>query len=159
MTSILYMRLYSYSQILSLPFKFALSEFFMFSRDQLVFIAKCHRFVMCLALILLGTCTVTILVRAQSTSRLLQEMDKQDRRIASVEEEVKSIRIDQAITMTTFKSMSEKMNAGIGLLGVIASTLIVQFAAAVFKMMWGAALRDTVAQEYDRRKVKVGEDG
>ena len=130
----------------------------MFNREQLVWIAKFNRVVCLLALGTLAMTLVSIVTAQTGNGRIVQELDRHDRRITNMEEEVKAVRIDQAITNTTLHSMSEKMNAGIGLLGVIATTLLCQFAAAVFKMKWGNALRDTIAQEHDRRKIHTGVD-
>lgn len=149
-------KFYAWLEILTLPLKFFCSEFFMFNRDQLVLIAKLHRFVMCIALAVLSSVLVVTLVEAQNDrTRMVQELDRHDIRITDLEKEVKSIRIDQAVTTEAFRGMTEKMNAGLGLLGVIATTLLCQFGMAVFRMKWGTALRETIAQEYDRRKIKT----
>lgn len=154
MRNLVFMRIYAWAQIALLPPKFLVSEFFMFNREQLVWIAKFHRCLMISALVCLSMVLVTI-VRAQNNTqinRIIQELDRQDSRITRNEDSIRAVQVEQAIVNTTLRSMSEKMNAGIGLLGVIATTLLCQFAAAVFKMKWGNALRDTINHEHDRRR-------
>jgi hypothetical protein len=148
---------YAWLEIFTLPLKFICSEFFMFNREQLVWIAKCHRILMVCALTFLSVTLVVMMIHAAGSSeaqRTLRELDKHDVRIAKIESELAVMQIDQAVIKTAFVNLTDTLKWVLNILGVIATTLLLQFAAAVFKMKWGAALRDTITQEYDRRKIK-----
>lgn len=149
------MTLYAWTQIITLPFSFLFLEFTMFTRDQLVLLAKCHRVIMSVGIsLMLYLLISSFIVSRQSADTLVRELDKHEVRISHVERSVGDIRIDQVSMKAELTNLIGILKYGLRLLEVISGTLLLQFGSVLFRMKWGAALKSTTTEEFDRRKSK-----
>lgn len=146
------LKVYAWLQLVTLPFRFVFSEFTMFTREELAWLAKCHQVLMSIAGIVLAALLVRSLMAAQPEQITYEQVqnDRQDVRLTQIEKDLTEIKIEQAVARTAFKNLIDTLMWLRGILGVIAGTLLAKFGTDLFRSKLTLSWKKVREKEQDQ---------